>query len=561
MGGITRTHLEQLDKEFNLLTFIVDHEEANILEADFYSRVADVLYFKNSDIKCKKGKKRIEEDKDKYVESRKNNKEEQTNKNCSCTVCHYFYKSLYKLLNQNYKDNGMDNNKTVSQLLNESIKKLENLKFCDVKFCTVLARILSDWGNVFFSCDKDQNENECYICDIKRYDKDKLEADFEKCFKYMESELTDDNRIDFSNYITSDRVLSKPEIAFTMYSVSFQAFCKADLYKRAAYQIYKILRLFKYYEIYNINYIKGLSGKAIEFLWRAADVLNVYELNERKKDLNKITIEDEISIQYLLVDSEITRIQTLAKDLELRGDKKKGILVGKLKDYYDMHIASPFGINYSIPARIYQLKLKSIVNNEAYNAVKNGYTEIVFGNSFNNIGNDEDIIKAYLIAESIYCLKEILRLSKTIGETYLFTHSFKASIHKRLSEWIREYENYEKEQNNKNVKILHNRLKHFFDFGWKEQLSGHYENKQALLCYQKTLEMHGEGKAYHTMLDSMYFVKDDFNDRQDHFNIAEERRLIVNGKIEKKIKKIKNMYKESKLYNADNYYNKTIPNL
>jgi hypothetical protein len=51
----------------------------------------------------------------------------------------------------------------------------------------------------------------------------------------------------------------------------------------------------------------------------------------------------------------------------------------------------------------------------------------------------------------------------------------------------------------------------------------------------------------------MCYLKDDFNDRQDHFNIAEERHLIINGKIEKKINDIKNIYIDSPLYNVEHY--------
>jgi hypothetical protein len=37
------------------------------------------------------------------------------------------------------------------------------------------------------------------------------------------------------------------------------------------------------------------------------------ELNKRKKDFGKDTIKEEIPLQYLLVDAEITRIQILVK--------------------------------------------------------------------------------------------------------------------------------------------------------------------------------------------------------------------------------------------------------
>jgi len=549
MGGITRTHLEQLDKEFELLTFIVDHEEANILEADFYSRVADVLYYKNADLKCKKGKKwENDEDEDKYNED-----EEKGSEHCSCTACHYYYKALYKLLNKDFRDDGKKKNKSVPILISECFKKLENKEYCSVKFYTVLSRILSDWGNVFFSCNKGQDDNKCYICDVENYDKDNLKYDLKKYVKYVAPESPDEEK---NIYLSSST--SKPEIAFAMYATSFKAFRQANMYKRAAYQIYKMLSLLNYYEIYNKDYIEGLSKRAVRFLLHASDDLNIYELNERKKDLNKKPINELISLQYLLTDSEITRILFLAREMEFNAVKEDKRLEKELKEYYDMRVTSPYELFYSIPARVSRLKLKSIVNYEAYNKLHTENAEIIFGEYLINLGYDENIIRAYLIAESIFCLKEILRLSKTIDETYLFSYNFIGKIHEWLSFWIIEYEKYEKEnKDNKYLKILQNRLKHFSGYGWREQLSGHYENKQALLCYQKSLEMHGEGKTYYTMLDSMYFVKDDYNDRSIHFNIAEERRLVANGKIEKKIEKIKNDYKNSKLYDIDNYfYNK-----
>jgi len=52
----------------------------------------------------------------------------------------------------------------------------------------------------------------------------------------------------------------------------------------------------------------------------------------------------------------------------------------------------------------------------------------------------------------------------------------------------------------------------------------------------------------------MCYIKDDFNDRSDHFNIAEERHLIVNGEIEKEINELKIIYKESRLYQEEYYY-------
>ncbi len=604
MGGIARTHLEQLDKEFEHLTFIIDHDEANILEADFYLRVADILYYKNSDLKEKNGKNRLtDNDEDKYVEH-KTNKNVPAIKNVSCTACYYYHKALSKLLckNELNKDKNGKSETTVIKLLRDCIGKLSD-EYRNMKFCTVLARILSDWGNVFLSCD-DKDDKTCYICDGKNANtmyylnqnenkhicrqpmdcarnETQCKAYYlKKYFNYMDSKLTQKNCEDLSKSIGFDNVFIKLEIAFAMYTISFQAFNKANNPNRAAYQIYKMLRLFKHYKIYNETYINKLSKKAIQLLWHVADGSNALERKKRMLDFD----EKNVPLQYLLVDNEIAILAVsvnelyLAKALELNPDERNK----KLNELYKMHIASPHGIIYSISAHIFQLRLKADINYEAYQIListkKNAdmdkekmldeEIDFVLGekvtddNVYKIFGkhNIKDNIFEMLITESIYCLKEIVRLSKTLGETYLFNHSFMGKTHERLCFWVYRYEKYNKRYNEKykenadDTLALNDLLKYYLDNGWENQLSVSYECQQALLYYQKSLEIHTEGKAYHTLIDNLCYVKDDFNDRSDHFSIALERHRIVNGEIDDRIKELKEFYKDSDLHDPNNYF-------
>jgi len=569
IGGIASNHLEQLDEDFESLTSDIDPKAAKLLKAEFYSRVADILYYKNSDLKELKRIKDI--------------------KNSSCTACYYYHKALYTLL-EKYEKN------TVLELLCEGVEQIkENY---NMKYCTILARILSDWGNVFFSCDISVNtsdsdynsrENKCYICDredCNTLSKEPSNDMLDTFIAYLESKEKNEN----SPTLEIKKIETKKDITFAMYTISSEAYRRVNSYKRSAYQIYKVLCLFKHYEVYQnknledyIKVINLLSEKAIHYLWYANDDLNVLELNKRKKDFGKETIkdEDEIPLQNLLVDSEITRIRILVKELELELVKTPK----ELKEYYDIHITSPYKINYSIVARIYRLRLKSKVNYEAYQLLleeakisktirrkkkfilkenedfsnllkKNDYKEItktIFGKNIDSIQFFEN-----LIAESIYCLIDIAQLLETMDETYLFHHSFIGAIHEHLSFWIRQYEAYEKYKKENPIidKYSHieEYLEQYLDQEWREQLSGYRENQRALSHYYKSLEMHSEGRAYHNMIDTMCYLKDDYNDRSDHFNIAEERHLIVNGKIEKDIKELKDIYKESKLYKVNNYF-------
>jgi hypothetical protein len=570
-GGITRNHLEQLDREFNFLTYIIDHNEAKLLEAEFYSRVADVLYYKNSDLKCKNNKNR-KKDYEETVSCHTNDDTEILPENKSCTACYYYHKALSVLLNLD-KTKNMDEN-TVTELLRKTVEQIKEIRSVSMKYYTILARILSDWGNVFFSCDNMYaiSGNGCYICDRKNRRtviSNSVEMVLERYFNYMNSESKKENYDTLLNrFIYSNYDFTKMEIAFAMYSISTTTYRKAGLYKRSAYQIYKILRLFNHYGIYNYEwsrrYIEQLSNKAIHYLWYANEDLSVPELNKRKKDFDKNTIGDWIPLQNLLVDTEITRVRILVKELEL----KLAQTPEDLKKFYDMRITSPYKVNYSVVGRIYRLRLKSKVNEEAYKTLINNKTEDIkseierifkFGycddtaRRIFGISLDTKDVFENLVAETIYCLIDIVQLTKTMGETYLFPHSFLGSVHRDLSRWIRRYETYEDMHKGEKLQI-EGYLKKYLDEEWREMLSGYRENQQALSHYYQALEMHNEGRAYHNMIDTMCYVRDDYNDRSDHFNTAEERHLMVNGEIEKEIDELKKHYENSELYKVDNYF-------
>jgi hypothetical protein len=629
IGGITRNHLVLLDKEFGFLTFIINRNEAKILMAESYSRVADILYYKNSDLKCKNGLSRKDDD-DRLSEN--SDEPEILPENTSCSACYYYHKALSILLNLDKQENKDKN--TVLELLRKSVEQIKKINTVNVKYGTTLARILSDWGNVFFSCDNksEKCDEGCYICDGKTCNTQKsnypcacyicgksaVECDsqcacivcgvndcetsslcaiLEKYINHVSSESNEENMNALLTRFRTGNHFTKLEIAFAMYTISTMAYRRANQYKRSAYQIYKMLCLFKYYNVYNCakskEYIEQLSKQAIHYLWYANDDLNIPELNKRKKDFGKFENDGTdklVPLQNLLVDTEITKVRILVKELELKKVKQPE----DLKTLYALRITSPYKVNYSVVGRIYRLRLKAMVNHETYRQLINvdddsslderskierilkpGNCDQVIRDIFGeyiHIKENEDKSVAdetkieildNLMAESIYCLIDIVQLLKTMGDTYLFTNSFLGLIHVELSLWIRRYETYVKYREKDTQISWYSRvekyLKKYLDEEWREMLSGYRENQQALLHYYRCLEMHNEGRAYHNMIDILCYVRDDYNNRSDHFNIAEERHLITNGEIEKKIKELEALYKESKIYKVENYFEKIPP--
>jgi hypothetical protein len=399
--------------------------------------------------------------------------------------------------------------------------------------------------------------------------------------------------------------------------------------------------------------LEKITRKAIHSLYIAYDNLNSFEITKRKEDTNRFNEnynQRNVPLQYIQVDSEVSRIRTIAKELELelvKDDPKMEIV----KTLYTQYITSPYHINYSVSARIHRLRVKDRLNREAYDIMKreafnaqhrslhtcldsidcrlscsckdcdysfyslydnnlyaqilfiltnnqwsNSHTKITFENQIAGL-NQQDYpfvtVLEMLIADSVFCLDEILRLIKTTGDSYIFNHSFFAAVYDRLAVWTSRYEalqniksyycgedieeellpdkfqeaigiypkNAYKEPIKKTFKDMQidNYLQKFLGNDFKEHLSSHYYREQALAHFYQTLDTHNGGRAYLNLLEQMYFIKGDYDDVSSHFNVALERFLINNASICKVgIEKLKKEVKDSKLYDVDNYFEKRI---
>jgi hypothetical protein len=690
LGGITKNHITQLEKEFKCLKDDFTLSEVNILTADFYARVGDVLYYKNPDF------------------NNKENKDKTHKIKISCEACKFYKLALTSLL----LDRGtIQNNTNIFDLLNKGIMELKNSP--NAKFCNLIARIFSDLGNIFFTCNnayyKTQPKNN-HICEFAIVIKDFGKTEENTGRSLVINELFWKNWKEFINpdFTSFDmsliNELNKVELVLLMYSLSIKFYKTANYHKRAAYQITKILNVFKHClnerlipsETIKDQDIDILTKNALRSIYLAYDNVNILEINKRKKVFFALSdkSDSKIPLQNILVDSEIGRIRILAKELKLKLDHTPQ----KLNVYYSMYITSPYAINYSISARIYRLRLKSILNWRAYEIMKSESLEHIFNNyyeDFHNLGcpfaqQMAELLKKYkkddnnkiidsqqeinaikesindacpeenkkklnamlqilkcrlfktekniyielmsilsygdfwknnketssetskifkdfftqsdssenmnlllfekIVADSIFCLNEIVRLCKTAGVSYLFNHSFIGSMYYKMANWTILYESYktmqrqfktnknsvdklskafeifeEKEikkiistskEDSKNSRI-DGYLRKFLGNEWEEQLSGYYNNHQALSHYYKSIETHKGGLAYTNLIDNMYYLKGDFNDRINHFNIAVERFIINSGKVNKIINTLENRYKDSTLHHIDNFFEHT----
>lgn len=640
--------IDQIEKEFSCLISNIERKEIRILKADFYSKIGDILYYGNHTFK--EEQHRDEGDKDKLF--------------ISHYACMFYRRALLCMISEEEITDDQRKNKSIFEILKNN--NLLNIPR-NTKYYSVLARALSDWGDAIFQSSAQQ----CLNCDCKKcIGKSAIENGTKVNSTFWEDwpDCIDNN--DISGFLEKiiranedEYTLNTIELSLLTYSLSMKFYEKANQHKLSAFQITKILNCFNYclQNGKNLNEIsdnveiflqpkesidksdlKKLIRNAIRSLYIAYDSLNVFEIYKRKEDFDCFESSNgvrNVPLQYIQVDSEVMRILTIAKELELclvkNDDEKRNETIVTM---YKQYITSPYHINYSISTRVYSLKLKEILNWEAYEVVKKdmqcddeekedkdiyvnilkildkgcasggfciGNTKDIFNDklkifdaSNNNVSegrNDSFALIEMLIADSIFCLYEILRLVKASGNSYLFNHGFFAIIYNYLANWIDRYEKIQHIKDYFTIKDpaikdpltnainevfseltpekkeellivlsapnmrIDNYLQKFLGKDFREQLGGRYYKQQALSLYYQSIDTHNGGRAYLNRLEKMYFIKGDYDDVASHFNVAMERVLINHTKIYDKIGDRENINKQlSALYNPENYFEKKL---
>ncbi|MFA5906667.1 MAG: hypothetical protein WC836_22245, partial [Desulfobacula sp.] len=211
---------------------------------------------------------------------------------------------------------------------------------------------------------------------------------------------------------------------------------------------------------------------------------------------------------------------------------------------------------------------------------------IVFDPSYKTKKNDENFLEVpllelyiHLVADSIFCLNEIIEVVNAYGKSYILNHSFLASAHEKMMLWAMCYDTLinvseesfdniglfkndpmtlEEKENLLNLfdqmkKQINELLRRWMDEDSMQSLTEIYHGEMAIRRYNSALETHSEGKAYKNFIENMSFLNDDFNDKFAHFFVGFERFKINRGGIYKKIDKLKKLYKSSALYEVEEY--------
>jgi hypothetical protein len=357
IDGATKTDIERVIQEFEEIREKLDTTNKNILDSEFYNRIGDFLYFKNASSifdRMFKKESNIELYNRLKICKAKRLVENNTEVRCrtACNACFFYHGSLkYFLLsyipsldmNDTLKINkGFFLNSIFNLIINKSIKSE------DFKAFSTLGNLLSDLGDVLFSCSSKKDFiSHIFLESLLSL----LEDSGNPNMVYNYIEKFDDN----------NKPARKLESSILYFYLSSYFYKRAGDFKNHALMFTKILYLFKDYlgvihlkigsEFKNLNKLQkiklyriiiGLNQKIknsnISVISNLRDLIKIDQnIWKNLKFLNSIRL---IIISYLVNKTNIERILELIAHKSIRSsysayDNVHACEINKLKGIYD----------------------------------------------------------------------------------------------------------------------------------------------------------------------------------------------------------------------------------
>jgi len=612
LGYITIEDLKRIEKEYNYITRTINYREKFIIGAEFWCKVADILYFKNGLLPehlCTDESNITKQNY--YLEGielfakNKGLKENVIKKgyNCPCAACKYYIKSLKILCYDFLGIYDLEKCKTEKDIFLNIFFKTEK-GICNNKnsiALKVLANTLSGLGNTFLSCCfEDIVPSEEFIESFLNFVNEPVK-NFKIFFGSSSQKVNGDLKENDLKFVSKNlRKFNKIEEVFLCYFLSHRIYIAAGDSKESTVQILKILYLFRNIIRINDNFKKFINKylglieevflkRALKNLYRAYGSIHRLEIEDYKRILNySVKEKEKIDITDISLKADLREFIIVFQEIKIIS-----ISSNKFKKIID--IFEGFTVNsYSSIKRMYNrildLRLKTMINYNIFKLL--GFDDLLDDFKFKNgkevelesamfklkednqtkinhikkiiskknlKENDYENLKfifEFLVKDSIFCLMEIIKLIRIYGISYMINYSILANTHKWLGDWCHFYHTYFDNSDEDTKMNLSKDLSTLIGRENLQFLGTRYHYEKSREAYYSIFELHSEGKAYRRVLENMFYLNDDFNDTFYHFNAAAERYRINTGNVRKSLDYVKNKIKGTILYDYDIYSEK-----
>lgn len=557
--GLQLTDLKRSVKEFCFLANMMNKENMNILISNFFLKVGDILYYKNSEF-LRSEAEFYSQFGNYFIEKEYCNFWKEDMPQCSnCTYnsgkqpsgsnhcdAYYFYAFALRMLI--CKNNKPDCAKSLMDIVMclENERKEEYQNWDEGKYI-LLATILTNLGDTILA--ELQNgahnakERECALAFLREF-VERRKEDKKTSIIHVLSEMISGTRgCEYKN-IKLIELLS-------YYIIAYMYFKKGTSNKMASFQCYRILLVLKYHiscidDNYNEDGIeevaryftncsiieKGTSFKEMHFEdtsnWMRIFGVEEY-WNGKLPDCRNILYDE--SLETILLYLGI-KLNTITKPCQIIG-------------FQDMFKTLRYDNVGSILARIKWLKLMSEINVKEIQLELGVNLNVSFQKqlvllqkaieSFDaNPSEKEKSMKiCRLLQSTIEKLYEAISLIKLYGENFVLSNYYVADIYQKMM-CVIEWKNIllKKWCNDDELEPLFNYVGDIYNTDVYESISRTNANRY----YYKAKEMHDQGRTYKDMINRSCFLNDEFSDQRLHFITAHERWLTRDEEFKELLK-------------------------
>ena len=549
--GLQLMDLQRCVKEFSYLANMMNKENKNILISNFFLKVGDILYYKNSRFlsneeffNCLFRNYFVEKDccnfqKEDLPECSDCPNNNRCNNSCpDRNDAYHFYAFALRILlygtTQRYYT--MSLSETIEHLKSERNNGYKN--WDEGKFL-LLATILTNLGDTILalirekeeSTEKDRNELFIFLRDFVNNRNNKQKESIINLLSEM-----------FNGECGNEYKNNELIEVLSYYILAYMYFKKGTSNNMASFQCYRILLVFKY----NIPHINSTSQK--DELEDIARYFTESFINEKGVSFKEMHFEDKNNWMRIfdkknLFDynsEKILNSRNILYDESLEGILTYlGIKLNTITDtlyierFQEMFKTLRYDNIGSILNRIKWLKFVSEVNLKEIQIMLNTNTSnpcfkqyMLIENKIETIDktldyeNDRKKV-CELLQDSINKLYEAISLVKLYGENFALTNYYVADIYHRmrcLLKWkmilIRKWPE---------LKDCCKKVGDIYDTEIYESISKANVNRY----FYKAKEMHDQGRTYKDMINRSCFLNDEFSDQRFHFITAHERWSIL----------------------------------
>ena len=549
--GLQLMDLQRCVKEFSYLANMMNKENKNILISNFFLKVGDILYYKNSRFlsneeffNCLFRNYFVEKDccnfqKEDLPECSDCPNNNRCNNSCpDMNDAYHFYAFALRILlygtTQRYYT--MSLSETIEHLKSERNNGYKN--WDEGKFL-LLATILTNLGDTILalirekeeSTEKDRNELFIFLRDFVNNRNNKQKESIINLLSEM-----------FNGECGNEYKNNELIEVLSYYILAYMYFKKGTSNNMASFQCYRILLVFKY----NIPHINSTSQK--DELEDIARYFTESFINEKGVSFKEMHFEDKNNWMRIfdkknLFDynsEKILNSRNILYDESLEGILTYlGIKLNTITDtlyierFQEMFKTLRYDNIGSILNRIKWLKFVSEVNLKEIQIMLNTNTSnpcfkqyMLIENKIETIDktldyeNDRKKV-CELLQDSINKLYEAISLVKLYGENFALTNYYVADIYHRmrcLLKWkmilIRKWPE---------LKDCCKKVGDIYDTEIYESISKANVNRY----FYKAKEMHDQGRTYKDLINRSCFLNDEFSDQRFHFITAHERWSIL----------------------------------